>query len=148
MTNNNLNQQSFSPFNIKPANVVRVIWRHSLEQYFNKEDLLKPEKWRQVVKANPKLQTGDIIEVIREDNAFYAELLVVGKVNDDLFLKIIHFLNLEEEEEEKLAKESDFEILYKGPVRKHVIIRKSDSKEIKDKLASKQEAKFWFKNNY
>lgn len=138
--------QFFSPFNIKTADFVRTIFRHQLEQHFTKEDLLNHEKWRQIVKANPSLKIGDIIEVLREDNAFYVELLVIGKVNDNLFVKILSFLNLEDEE--KSTKESDFEILWKGPMKKFTIIRQSDKKEIKDKFSSKDEARFWLKNNY
>lgn len=142
--------QFFSPHNIKSGDIQRTIFRHELEQNFEKEDLIKPEKWRQIAKAHPTLKVGDIIEVLREDNAFYAELLVVGKANDDIFIKFLNFVKLEDEETdvERLAKESDFEISWKGPIKRFALIRKLDSKEIKDKFSSKEEAKHWFKNNY
>lgn len=150
MTKNSPMDQFFSPHNIKAGDMERTIFRHQLEQNFDKEELLKPEKWRQVAKSHPTLKAGSIIEVLREDNAFYAELLVVGRVNDEIFIKFIHFVKLEDDDviEEKLVKESDFEITWKGPMKKFSLIRKSDSKEIKDKFSSKEEAKHWFKNNY
>lgn len=140
-------QQFFSPYNIKSADFVRTIFRHDLEQHFTREDLLNCEKWRQIAKSHPALKAGDIIEVLREDNAFFAILLVTGKIDDNIFVKIIQFNSLEEDAEES-AKATDFEIVWKGPNKKFTLIRVQDKKEVKDKFSSKDEARYHLKNNY
>jgi len=143
--------QYFIPTNLQSADYARQVFRYSLDKAFSKEDLLDTKNWRQVVKSTPMLSVGDIIEVLREDNTFYSTLLVTGKVNDDLFVKIITFTDLEKSDkstEKKELKSSDYEITWKGPQKKFTLIRLSDNKELKDKFASKDEANHWFKNNY
>lgn len=148
MTKNNPMQQFFSPYNLKSGDFVRTVFRHQLEQHFTKEDLLNCEKWRQIAKSHPALKAGDIVEVLREDNAFFAVLLITGKIDDNIFVKILSFNNLEEDAAEDAAKASDFEITWKGPVKKFTITRIQDKREIKDKFSSKDEARYHLKNNY
>lgn len=135
----------FLPHKFNAAEYVRGRFALSLQKEFCKEDLLDNKKWRNVAMAH-NIRAGDIIEVTREDFAFYAELLVIGRQKDELFLKFINFANLEEEKTEKIGE--DFEVKWKGPAKKWTIIRKSDNKEIKDAFSSKEEAAYFLKNNY
>ena len=151
MTKDSTKPRYFVPQNIKSGDIERTIFRYQLDSSFTKEDLLKSENWRQVVKSTPMLRVGDKIEVLRQDGAFYAELLVTGKSNDDLFTKIIVYKALEEKEAPLLAKaekEKTFTIAWKGPIKKFALLRDGDNKEIKDGFSSKEEANFYFKNNY
>jgi hypothetical protein len=137
--------QHIEPWSLREAGVYRQIFRLTLNNAFTKEDLLNPYKWRQIAKSQPQLNTGSIVEVLREDMAFFATMIVVGKVMDEVFLKFINFISFEDEAANP-SKESDFEISWKGPVRKFAIIRKSDNSLRKDGLASKEEALYHIKN--
>lgn len=113
----------------------------------NKADLTDNKKWRNIALAVPALRTGDKIEITREDFAFFAEVLIVGKQKDELFLKLLRFVSLEEDaEEEDLAK--DFKVAWKGPNKKWTLFRISDNKEIKDQFSSREEANYFLKNTY
>lgn len=137
--------QHIDPTSLREAGIERQIFRLTLNNAFIKEDLLNSHKWRQIAKSQPTLKVGSIVEVLREDMAFFATMIVVGKVTDEIFLKFINFILLEDEKSE-LSKNSDFEISWKGPIRKFAIIRKSDNSLRKDGLASKEEALFHIKN--
>jgi hypothetical protein len=137
--------QHIEPSSLREAGIDRQIFRLNLNNAFTKEDLLNPHKWRQIAKSQPTLKTGSVIEVLREDMAFFATMLVVGKVMDEVFLKFINFVALEDEKSNP-SKESDFSIEWKGPIRKFAIIRKSDNSLRKDGLASKEEALYHIKN--
>ena len=141
----NFTPQHIEPTSSREAGIERQIFRLTLNKTFVKEDLLNSHKWRQIAKSQPTLKVGSIIEVLREDMAFFAEMIVIGKVTDEIFLKFINFTYLEDEKSE-LLKESDFEICWKGPIRKFAIIRISDNSLRKDVLASKEEALFYIKN--
>lgn len=137
--------QHIDPTSLREAGIERQIFRLTLNNAFIKEDLLNSHKWRQIAKSQPTLKVGSIVEVLREDMAFFATMIVVGKVTDEIFLKFINFTLLEDEKSE-LSKNSDFEISWKGPIRKFAIVRKSDNSLRKDGLASKEEALFHIKN--
>lgn len=112
-----------------------------------KEDLTDNKCWRNIALAVSGLRNGDRIEIIREDFAFFAEVLIVGKQKDELFLKLLRFVQLEKEaEEEDLSKE--YKVVWKGTIKKWVLFRISDNKEIKDQFSSREEANFYLKNTY
>lgn len=143
-------QNLFSPHDFVSAEYKRALFRFNLPSSFDKEDLEKSENWIQIAKANPDLglnknnQGPSLVEVVREDNAFFAQVLITGRVGDNLFVKIIHFCSLESEPKDL----GDLEVLWKGPARKFAVIRKTDNKELKSNFSSKEEAHFWIKNYY
>lgn len=133
----------FNPRSFQVAEIARSAFRMQVPVSFEKKDLTESENWRDIVAAYPMIQIGNIIEVLREDYEFFANLLVVGKSKDEIFLKIITFTEFSSE---KLNEESAYEILWKGPNKKFAIIRKSDQKEMRDKFTSRDEAKSHIKN--
>jgi hypothetical protein len=143
-------QNLFSPHDFKGAEYKRSLFRFVLPQSFTKEDLEKSENWINIAKDYPDLgtnknnQSAAMVEVIREDNAFFALVLITGRIGDNLFVKIIHFCDLEGAPKEL----GDIEVLWKGPARKFAAIRKTDNKELKSGFSSKEEAQFWIKNYY
>jgi hypothetical protein len=111
----------------------------------SKKDLTDNKCWRNIALAVPALRVGDRIEITREDFAFFAEVLIVGKQKDELFLKLLRFHELEKDiEEENLSK--DYKVVWKGPIKKWTLFRISDNKEIKDQFASREEADYFLKN--
>lgn len=143
-------QNLFSPHDFNSAEYKRALFRFVLPQSFTKEDLEKSENWLNIAKAYPDLgtsknnQSASMVEVIREDNAFFALVLIIGRVGDNLFTKIIHFCELDSAPRDL----GDCEVLWKGPARKFAVIRKTDNKELKSNFSSKEEAHFWIKNYY
>jgi len=112
-----------------------------------KQDLTDNKNWRNIALSVPSLRAGDKIEITREDFAFFAEVLIVGKQKDELFLKLIQFVQLEKDiEEEDLSK--DYKVVWKGPIKKWTLFRISDNKELKDQFSSREEADYFLKNTY
>jgi len=119
----------------------------SVAKETTKNDLTDNKCWRNIALAAPALRSGDRIEITREDFAFFAEVLIVGKQKDELFLKLLRFVQLEKDiEEEELSK--DYKVVWKGPNKKWVLFRISDNKEIKDQFSSREETEFYLKNTY
>lgn len=143
-------QNLFSIHDFASAEYKRALFRFSLPQSFEKDDLEKSENWINIAKAYPDLglnknnQGPALIEVVREDCAFFALCLVIGRVGDNLFIKIINFCELSSAPKEL----GDCDILWKGPARKFSVIRRTDNKELKSGFSSREEANFWIKNYY
>jgi hypothetical protein len=106
-------------------------------------DLLKPEYWSHIAQ---KLRPHTIIKVIPEDGSYWAELLVLSC--DRLWAKV-HVLRhhdlteVDADPEATASRLAGFEILWKGPTKKHVVIRKADGMIIAEAIQTKGEAQLW-----
>ena len=134
-------QTFFSPFNIQSADIDRNILRLTVPIGTTKEDLVKPENYIQIAKANKVIKPKDLIEVLPEDCSFFAVLFVTGRVNDLILTRIVSYTDLGFGEELESV-----EISWKGPQRKWSAIRKVDNKELKSGFATKEEAYNWLKS--
>lgn len=107
------------------------------------EELLKPEYWAHVAH---KLRPQTIIKVTPEDGSYWAELLVLSC--DRLWAKVFVMRNYDLQavaaDPASIATLADgFEVQWKGPTKKHVVIRKSDSTILQEGIQQKADAQLW-----
>lgn len=120
-----------------------VDYTHTVSEGTEFADLLKPEYWAHVAQ---KLRPHTLIKVIPEDGSYWAELLVLSC--DRLWAKVFvmrHYDLTEaiENDEATASRLVEFEIQWKGPVKKHVVIRKSDRSILAEGIQTKGEAQLW-----
>lgn len=122
-------------------------YTHAVSEGTPFEDLLKPEYWAHVAQ---KLRPHTLIKVVPEDGSYWAELLVLSC--DRLWAKVfvLRHHDLTEAVAEAQAVGSrlaEFDILWKGPAKKHVVIRKADSTMLAGGIQTKGEAQAWLDNH-
>lgn len=110
------------------------------------EDLIKPSAWTHIRRDQPQLGAGNIIECVKEDMSLFVELFVIGHSGDQLFVRVMREVILEESKEEKISEAHKIKFL--GPVKKHTIIRVSDNEELRTGISSRAEAEQILKNHY
>jgi hypothetical protein len=108
------------------------------------KDLIKPEAWAHV---HQQFQRGTRIEVMPEDGAYFAELYVTSVSLNAAHVVVLRKIDLDKVKENSVAKQSAFEYAYKGPVKLHCVIRKSDKEIVKDSLPSKKACLDWIEQN-
>lgn len=117
------------------------------------EDCLRDEFWGNVLhyfKGNPaqqkKPRSGDILEVRTDDNAWYAELYLLGVANETLKFKVLqyHVLSVVD-----VPEESKYEIRWNVGHRGFDVIRKSDRTIVQPaaNLPTKDMAVAWVTEN-
>lgn len=104
------------------------------------KQVLDPTYWVHVARS---LAVGSKIELLAEDNSYYAELLVVDKIDGGVIVRPIFHTEMEKTE----AREIDYDghiIKYAGPVHLHQVIRKAKGDKekvvLKSGLRTKREA--------
>lgn len=140
-------QLSVTEFTDSGAEYIRRIFRASPPAGTTVDDILEPAYWVHIA-AKLKPDGGDIIEVLPEDKAFYAELLVLSaskihaKVVPIVAVKLASAVSKKSEPTPK-----GFEISFKGPQRKWSIIRKADKVVVQEKFQNKVDAEIWLEKN-
>lgn len=113
------------------------------------EDCLTDEFWGNVLhyfKGNDfqqkKPRSGDIIEVRTDDNAWYAELYLLGVANETLKLKVLNYHNLTQRVEDE---KSSYQLRWNLNKRGFDVIRKSDRTVVQpaENLPTKDMAVAW-----
>lgn len=127
----------------KQAEYERTPWRASIEAGIGIDDVLRPEFWSHVA---AKMKPYDIVEVVAEDGAYYAELLVLSC--DRLWAKVQvkTFMELNGPQVDPLLTSplaSGYKVEYKGPTLKHCVIRLSDNEIVQKEIARKADAEVW-----
>lgn len=126
----------------KNAEFERAIWQASIEAGVSLAEVQKPEFWGHVAENLKPLAR---IEVIAEDLSWFAELLVIDC--DRLWAKtrLIRFVDLREDDAADVlpASASGFRVEYKGPTKKHIVLRLSDNVIVHEGIATKAEAQSW-----
>jgi hypothetical protein len=127
----------------KDAAYERNIWQAVIEAGVSFEDVQNPTFWAHV---SGKIKQNDRIEVIAEDGAYFAELLVLDC--DRLWAKtaVLRFVELSAPDiaAELLTPLScGYKVEYKGPTLKHVVIRLSDNVIVREGIARKGDAQAW-----
>lgn len=132
------------PTDIKPCGVTNNSYRLSLKSEFTKNDLVEDITWEHISMENQMIKAGDLIEVVREDFAFFALLIVLAKTKESMIVKLINYKNLESKEE----KTGEFSVKWKGTNKRFVILKMREGKEVyvKDGFTVKQEAYNHIKN--
>ena len=104
--------------------------------------LQTPEYWAHVAQ---KFQPHTRIEAIAEDNAWFAELLVISTGPGWAKVKLLRHVVLDEAEGGGQNEEDQFTVAYGGVNHKHRVIRKSDKVVMKSGFPTKAEAVTWMR---
>lgn len=130
-----------TPDRFKAAEFVRVIYAVTPAVNTELDHILKPEYWSHVAASLSPLSR---IEVVAEDNSWFAELIVLSSGLNWAKVKLLRYIPLVDGfPEEKKQQEDDFEILYAGVKARFRVIRKSDRATVKEGFPSHQEALKW-----
>lgn len=136
---------------IKGAEYARNIHRATPEASTELKDVLSPAYWSHVA---AKFALHDIIEVIPDGGAWYAQLLIVGcsKQHAKVVVLLAQKLNQGDKKQEDPKKDSTptqpaFVVEFKGPQRKWSIIRSADKEYIKEGFDNKEAAAAWLAEN-
>jgi hypothetical protein len=128
------------PARLKDAGYDRNIWQVSVAKDISFEAVQQPDFWAHVAR---QLKPCDRIEVLAEDMSWFAELLVMDA--DRLWAKtaVLRFVELAGKEVPAAVASSGFRVEYKGPNKKHVVIRESDNQIVQEGIALKADAERW-----
>ena len=124
---------------LKQAEYTRNVFSVVPEFGTKLEDMLKPEYWAH---TGAKLHPTDRIEVIAEDNTWFAELFVVSCARNWAKVTTLRFVELAESTPDETPA-IEYKINWGGQNVKHRVVRLSDNATIKDGFASAAEAKKW-----
>jgi hypothetical protein len=125
-----------SPSNLQDASHFRTRWMALVPPGATIEDVQQPGFWLHVAS---KLKRMDGIEVLPEDEAWLAELLVLGTGNGSARVKVLRHTVIEEEVGNDPAVFST-RVEWGGPVHKHRVVRNSDSHVVSHGHSNKAEA--------
>jgi hypothetical protein len=120
---------------MKPAAYVRNIYAITPESGTTVEAIQEKEFW---VHIAGNLHISDRLEVIPEDFAYYAELLVVAVGRTWAKVKLLQHYRLDVDEEASL--EPQHRVVWRGQKAKHSVVRISDSAVVKEGFDSKPSA--------
>lgn len=134
---------SRKPNRLKEASFQSNVWQLRVAPDITFEDVQQPDFWAHV---SAQLKPCDRIEVIAEDFSFFGELMVVSA--DRLWAKTVplRFVDLAAPVGADVSTPSlaaGYDVQYKGPTKKHVVIRLSDNTIVKDEIPTKAEAQRW-----
>jgi len=127
---------------MKPAEFKRVIYQAVPEAGVPLDDLLHPDYWAHVARMfNPT----DRVEVLAEDGAYYAELIVqdCGKA----WAKMAVLQHVPLHAVEKAGPEAaPYKVKYAGPHAMWRVFRASDNEVIQDKFQTRDQAEHYARN--
>ena len=130
------------PSRMQPAEYNRQDFVANAEVAHTVDDLLQPGYWSHMA---AQLNAYDHIEVRADDGSWLVELLVteVGKNYAKVIIR--HKYDLVNVTEAPVLSEQH-KIEFKGPQKKHVVIRVSDGQSIKEGISKREEAEAWLKD--
>lgn len=108
------------------------------EEAHTAEDAQTPGYWAHVA-AMRKLRTNDEFHVRNETGAWMLDLVVVEAGQRFARVKVLRTVDVEQPAETDKPLET-VKVEYKGPVKKHCIIRLSDREIVKEGIAMKADA--------
>ncbi|API59521.1 hypothetical protein BSL82_09530 [Tardibacter chloracetimidivorans] len=124
-----------SPAKLQAAEHYRTRYAAVVDDGTTVEDLQRPEFWCHVA---GRMRQMDVIEVLSEDGSYFAELLVLKTGVGFAKVMLLRKVDLETPAADDDA--SLVQVQWKGPHRKHAVIRKSDGEILKDSFATKVDA--------
>lgn len=102
------------------------------------EDAQQPGYWAHVA-ASRKLRVNDVFEVRCETGAWMLDLIVIEAGQRFARVKVLRTVDVEQPSNQQTAL-STVKVEYKGPVKKHCIIRMVDREIVKEGISSKSDA--------
>jgi hypothetical protein len=124
---------------VKSAEYVRNIFSATPEIGTKYDDVLDPRYWTHVA---PTLHPTDRIEVLAEDGAWFAELIVLSCGKNWAKVFPLRFVEMSESQPEE-APGAEYVVVWRGMVHKHSVVRTADKVVVKAGFASAAEAKTW-----
>jgi hypothetical protein len=126
------------PVRLAEGDHIRHVWVISVAPDVTLDVVRQPEFWSHVA-AN--LSPCDRIEVMPEDMSWFAELMVLEA--DRVWAKtaVMRFVELAGADVDVTG--SGFKVEYKGPEKKHCVIRESDKQILQEGIAKKADAQAW-----
>lgn len=119
---------------VNAAEFQRAVYFASPEAEDEWSDLFANDYWVNIAHL---LQEHDLIEVIRQDGAYWGMLLVVKAEPPVVKVKELMFKELESVPE---TGDSPVEVKWQGPTNKWCLVRKSDGAVVTKGIANKDEA--------
>lgn len=114
------------------------------EMGITREDLLTPEYWSHV---SERMTPYSEVTVRCDDGTYYAKLLVLDCGRGWAKMQLLSWWNLSTvdvaQSQSSPGKPEDYDILWKGTNRKHIVQRKSDQKVIHEGEQRKESAVAW-----
>lgn len=120
----------------KQAEYVRNTWHIRPEEGVTLDQVLDPAYWAHVAVS---LKKGDLIHVLPDNDAYFAELLVMSSQKLTAKVALLRAISLNGDVQVP-AEDSGFELKFRGPSARWSIIRKSDREVIKEQMSTKEEA--------
>jgi hypothetical protein len=136
-------ERILNPQRMGLAEHLRQQWMVNAEEGTTVEDVLDPQYWSHMA---AQLQPYDRIDVLLETGEWLLELLVINRGRNWAQIHLLHKYDLEQRSETMPAAQKH-RIEWKGPQRKHAVIRIADSQVIQDGFSSKLEAGVWLANH-
>ncbi len=133
---------TLSPSKLQAAGHYRQTWEVVADAGTTLEDLLRPSFWLHVA---AKLRRMSVINVLSEDETWFAELIVLASGIGFAKVKMLRFVEFYEAEEAATEETAAFttEVKWSGPHAKHRVIRKEDGTVLKEGFANKVDAESW-----
>lgn len=130
---------------MKLAEFDRSIFSVSPEQGITLDDMKRPEFWSHV---SAKMKPGDRIEVISEDNEWFAELIVISSSRQWAKVSVLRFVELAQDPslsafDMNAVENSGFEVKWGGNTDKFRVTRNSDKEVVHRGSSTKAEAERW-----
>lgn len=127
------------PNQLKEANYARTVFAAAPAAGTTKENITNNDYWTHVAR---KLTPGTILEVLPEDLAFFATLLVLWVGQNVVKVKLLSFVELGDAEDADETDETNCKVTWRNG-KNWCVTRVKDGAIIKDSLPSKKDALLW-----
>lgn len=128
------------PHNIQGGEFIRNIWAVSVPNETERDDLENPKFWEPIA---GKVRIGDHLEVMPEDGAWYALLIVRNKEGATIKTGGLLYREFDDAAIPSAKIGADLIVKWRGPVRKFGVVRDSDGAVLKENFTTKGEAFAW-----
>jgi len=125
------------PNQLKEAAYQRPHYAATPVEGTTKEDILNNSYWTHIAR---KVTPGSIIDVVPEDMAFFAQLIVTWVGHFDIRVKLLNYVDLADEM--PMPNGADFTPVWRNS-RKWCVQRAKDGAIIAENLPSKKDAAVW-----
>ena len=133
------------PTRLVSAEHTRHVWLVTVPPDISFEQTHQPDFWAHV---GAQLRPGARIEVMPEDMSWFGELMVLEC--DRLWAKVaplrfVELAGVNPDKGQSLA--AGYRVEYKGPTKKHCVLRTSDNTIVQEGIALKVDAEAWIREH-
>lgn len=134
--------QIFAP-RVRPAEYMRNTWVATVEETVTREDVLKPEFWKNI---SIQFRPSDLVDVRWDDEKYFGQYYVTHAGRTFAKLKELQWYDLTQEDVKHNALD-DYIYKWRGPHYKHCIVRVADQTVMTEGHDSKVDALKWLTEN-